>query len=97
MQENPKGPDDSDLDDSDLDNADIDDNDLDQDNVDDSPADTEPCPFCGKPVYEDAEVCPKCGQYISQEASSPKKPLWIILTVGVCVAVILIVWVLLRM
>jgi predicted nucleic acid-binding Zn ribbon protein len=60
-------------------------------------ADTEPCPSCGHPVYEDAEICPKCGQYISQEDSTSRKPLWIIVTAGLCVAVILIVWVLLRM
>jgi predicted nucleic acid-binding Zn ribbon protein len=72
---------------------DPDDSDIDDDGEDF--ATTEPCPSCGNPVYEDAEICPKCGQYISQEDST--KPLWIIVTTGVCVAVILIVWVLLRM
>jgi predicted nucleic acid-binding Zn ribbon protein len=67
-------------------------NDGDEDSVD-----TESCPSCGAPVYEDAEICPKCGQDISQEDSTSRKPLWIIVTTGVCVAVILIVWVLLRM
>jgi predicted nucleic acid-binding Zn ribbon protein len=60
-------------------------------------ASSEPCPSCGKPIYEDTEICPRCGHYISQEDSTSRKPLWIILTAGVCIAVILIVWVLLRM
>ena len=79
MQDDPQDPDDSDLDE----NAD-----------DEDSADTRPCPSCGNPVYADAEQCPKCGQYISRDDFPSKKPLWIILTAGVCVAVILIVWVL---
>jgi predicted nucleic acid-binding Zn ribbon protein len=73
-----------------------DDFDIDHDGDEDS-ATTEPCPSCGGSVYEDAEICPKCGQYISQQDSTSRKPLWIIVTTGVCVAVILVVWVLLRL
>jgi len=81
MLDDPQDPDDSDIDRTDSDEF----------------ADTEPCPSCGKPVYEDAERCPKCGQYISRDEIPSKRPLWIIVTTGVCVAVILIVWVLLRL
>jgi predicted nucleic acid-binding Zn ribbon protein len=72
---------------------DPDNSDMDQDEGDEF-AETEQCPLCGEPVYEQAEVCPNCGQYISEEDSSPRKPLWIVMSVGICVAVILIVWVL---
>lgn len=75
---------------------DSDDSGMDQTDDEEDSADTDPCPSCGQPVYEDAEVCPKCGQYISRDEYSSKKPLWIVVTAGVCVAVILIVWVLLR-
>ncbi len=75
---------------------DSDDSDIDNDDGEDF-AITEPCPSCGHPIYEDAEICPKCGQYQSLEDSTSKKPLWIILTAGLCVAVILVVWVLLRL
>jgi predicted nucleic acid-binding Zn ribbon protein len=74
---------------------DPDDSDIDPDDGEDF-ATTEPCPSCGEPVYEDAEICPKCGQYISQQNSTSRKPLWIVVTTGICVAIILIVWVLLR-
>ena len=70
--------------------------DIDEDDGDEDFADTEPCPSCGTFVYDDAEICPKCGQYISSHDFSSKKPLWIIVTAAVCVAAILIVWVLLR-
>jgi predicted nucleic acid-binding Zn ribbon protein len=76
---------------------DLDDSDMDQNDDDEDFADTGPCPSCGKPVYEDADVCPNCGHYITQDEFASRKPLWIILTAGICVAVILIVWVLLRL
>ncbi len=31
---------------------------------DDGQDDTIDCPYCGKPVYEDAARCPHCGQWI---------------------------------
>lgn len=68
--------------------------DMDQDDGDDEFVETEPCPFCGKPVYEQAEICPHCGQYIVDQESSRKKPLWIVVGVAVCLTLILIVWVL---
>jgi len=66
---------------------------MDQDEGDEF-AEIEQCPLCGEPVYEQAEVCPNCGQYISEEYPSPRKRLRIVISVGICVAVILIVWVL---
>lgn len=50
---------------------------------------TLPCPYCGKPYYEDSPHCPSCGRDISAEdAPYVLKPLWIMLTV----ALLLIAW-----
>ncbi len=59
----------------------------------DSVDNTDPCPYCGRPLYERAEACPHCGNYISQEDSRSHNPLWLILGVIFCVAMILWVWV----
>ena len=58
--------------------------------------DTEPCPYCGKAVFEQAERCPYCGCYISAEDSRGRRPLWV--TAGVVITLVAIVmgWVLLR-
>lgn len=66
--------------------------------VDDSDSvDTVRCPYCRKPIYEQAEVCPHCDRYISREDAPPdRKPLWIVLTVLACLAAILVGWVLKR-
>ena len=45
---------------------------------DDDDDETEPCPYCGKPVYEKADWCPHCRSYLSREdAPRPPRPLWI--------------------
>jgi hypothetical protein len=50
------------------------------DGEDDEP--TVPCPYCGKPLPEDAPRCPYCDNYISREDAPPsRKPWWIILGV----------------
>jgi hypothetical protein len=50
---------------------------------------TEPCPYCGKEVYEGAPRCPSCGQYISDEDAPPaRKPWWLVLGVVVCLYVV---------
>jgi hypothetical protein len=55
---------------------------------------TVPCPHCFHTVYEDAEWCPGCGQYLSEEDAPRRKPLWIVLGVLACLAVVLgwVVW-----
>ena len=67
--------------------------------VDDSESvDTDPCPYCGRPVYEQVEVCPHCKNFISREDSLPsRKPLWIIAGVIVTLVVIVVCWVFLRL
>jgi len=65
--------------------------DMDQDD-DAEFAQTRPCPECGRAIYEDAEVCPHCGSYISPKETASRKPLWILIGVGVCLIVILIAW-----
>ncbi len=51
--------------------------------------DTEPCPYCGKPIYEGSERCPHCENYISEEDAPTGKPAWII--VGTVIALVLAV------
>lgn len=47
--------------------------------------DTEPCPYCGADVYEDAERCPSCGNYLSDEDAPPRrKPWWIYVCALAC-------------
>ena len=43
---------------------------------------TIPCPYCRRPIYEDAPRCPHCGTYLSEEDAPPaRKPWWILLGV----------------
>jgi hypothetical protein len=45
---------------------------------DDEP--TIPCPYCKRPIHEDAQRCPYCENYISEEDAPPsRKPWWILL------------------
>lgn len=61
---------------------------------DDDTARTESCPYCGKSISELAEVCPHCHSYISLEDAPSHKPVWLIVGVVVCLAIILLLWVL---
>jgi predicted nucleic acid-binding Zn ribbon protein len=64
---------------------------------DEDSVDTDPCPNCGKPVYEQAEICPHCRKYISGEDSrSPRKPIWIILGAIISLIAILVAWLIFR-
>ena len=55
-------------------------------------AETIPCPYCRKPVYEQAEMCPYCGSYISFEDAPRRYPWW--LWAGVILGLIAVVlWV----
>jgi predicted nucleic acid-binding Zn ribbon protein len=79
------------------DDEDLDDSEFPEISDDEDSVDTDPCPHCGKPVYEQAEACPNCGKYISREDSfSPRKPMWIIFGAIICLIAILVVWMIFR-
>ena len=81
--------DDDDADDRDWERHDYDQDD-DVDEVEDSYGsdddDLLPCPHCGAAIYEQSEKCPKCGEYVDPDAQH-RKPLWIVLTLLVLIAV----------
>jgi hypothetical protein len=43
-----------------------------------------PCPYCRRPIYDDAERCPECGAYLSREDEPYRKPWWLIVGVAAC-------------
>ncbi len=57
---------------------------------------TLPCPFCKKPIHEDADVCPRCGNFVGgYDAPRPRVPplVWIgVVLAGLCI----LTWILLR-
>lgn len=56
----------------------------DPDDADEDSADTIPCPYCRKPIFEEAERCPYCENYLSQEDAPSHVPPW--LAVGALLA-----------
>jgi hypothetical protein len=76
------------------------DDDLDDSEYPDEPEDdqdedpTAPCPYCHRPVYDDAEWCPSCGKYLSREDAPAGRPWWLVVGVLAGLAVVL-GWVLL--
>ena len=55
-------------------------------------AETIACPYCRRPVYEQAELCPHCGSYLSFEDAPRRYPWW--LWAGVILGLIAVVlWV----
>jgi hypothetical protein len=59
----------------------------DQDDHDDPEA--IPCPFCRKPVVENADICPHCGNYIFAEDAAPeRKPVWLWVVVVLLIAML---------
>jgi hypothetical protein len=56
---------------------------------DDDGAETVPCPYCGRPVYEEAEQCPYCEQYVSREDMPSRHPWWLMAGVLACLGVAL--------
>jgi hypothetical protein len=54
---------------------------------------TMPCPYCGRAIYDDAERCPYCENYISREDAPSRHPLWLIIGVLICLAIVAL-WVL---
>ena len=59
------------------------------DDDDDDGDETVPCPYCLRPVYEDAERCPGCGQYLARGDAPARHPWWLVVGVLVCLAVVL--------
>jgi uncharacterized paraquat-inducible protein A len=51
------------------------------------------CPYCRALISEDAVRCPRCGHYLSNEDAPPRKSPWVVVTVIVLLAAILVVWV----
>lgn len=50
------------------------------------------CPYCREGMLEDAPQCPSCGNYVSEEDSPPpRKPLWILATIAICL-IIALMW-----
>ena len=48
------------------------------------------CPFCGLEIHEEAQRCPGCEQYVSDaDYRQSHKPLWIVVTVILCLIAIL--------
>jgi hypothetical protein len=60
---------------------------------DDDDAETIPCPYCRRPVYEEAEQCPYCSNYISREDAPLRQRPWVVVTAVICL-IIVAVWVL---
>jgi len=76
------------IDDEDDANDDWEDPDLAEQDEHDDPEQI-PCPFCHKPVAENAEICPHCGNFMfSEDAPSPRTPAWKWLVVMVLVAML---------
>jgi hypothetical protein len=56
---------------------------------------TLPCPFCRRPVHEDADVCPHCGNFVGGTDAPPWRRVPVIVWVGVVLALLcVLVWVL---
>ncbi len=53
-------------------------------NSDDDEDDQQPCPYCGRAIYDDAERCPHCENYLSQEDAPRRQPIWIVVCVVLC-------------
>ncbi len=66
----------------------LDDADYPDEPVDDEDDSTVSCPYCFRPVYEDAEQCPGCGKYLSREDAPRRHPWWVIVGVVLCLVVI---------
>jgi predicted nucleic acid-binding Zn ribbon protein len=62
--------------------------------LEDENDDTVPCPYCRRPIHEDAQRCPHCENYLSAEDRPPRRqPLWILLTAGLCLLIVML-WIL---
>ena len=51
---------------------------------------TIPCPYCRRPVYEQAEICPHCNRFISSEDVPRRLPWWVWAGVVLCLVAVLL-------
>ena len=49
----------------------------DAEDVGDPDDETVPCPYCKKPVHEQAEICHHCGRYIVEDDVPRGYPWWV--------------------
>ena len=56
---------------------------------------TMPCTSCHKLIFEDLEKCPYCGHW-QMEREKLRNPLWFVTTVFICVAAVLVFWIVRR-
>ena len=54
-----------------------------------------PCPYCRKPIWEEALSCEHCGRYLSKEDPPWRRPAWLVAGVVLGLACV-IVWLLSR-
>jgi hypothetical protein len=50
---------------------------------------TVPCPYCRRPIYEEAERCPHCENYLSCEDAPTHRPWWLVIGAVFCLGVAL--------
>lgn len=55
----------------------------DRDLIEDEDSDVQPCPECGREIYEGAESCPHCGMYVGTGPPTLKRPAWHWVAVGI--------------
>lgn len=51
------------------------------------------CPYCRKPIWEEAVACEHCGNYLSKESKPWSRPWWLVLG---CVAGLFVVYLWIR-
>jgi predicted nucleic acid-binding Zn ribbon protein len=66
----------------------------DEADMDEEGDETDPCPACGKPIYEDSIRCPHCGEYVHLEhAPSPQATwFWIALLLALVIVLLWSFW-----
>ena len=56
--------------------------------------DTQPCPFCGREIWEKADLCPHCGNFVAFPEMPTGRPMWfwialVLAFVVMCLSVLL--------
>jgi hypothetical protein len=60
---------------------------------DDDEEPTIPCPYCNRPIYDDAQRCPYCENYISAEDIVPARKSWWIVIGALLVFYVIYRWI----
>jgi predicted nucleic acid-binding Zn ribbon protein len=65
------------------------------DDENDSPDDepTAPCPYCNRPIHEDASRCPYCENYISAEDQPHARKPWFVILGTILLITIFFWWI----